>query len=276
MSRVRDPHIIHHWYRDARGERKETKTFYLRFHHHGKEYFLPTGTTSYAQAAAKLKAVYGRLGKGEVVGPPRDRLRFEDLTALIIADYRNQHRKSLHSMMAALKVLGGFFAGWKASAITHQALQRYVDARRALGRADGTIKVELAILHKAFALGAKDGVATPPIFPTIKAADARSGFFEWPEYQKLLAELPPWVQPVVSFLYLTGWRVGEVLGLTWAQVDFAGGVVRLEPGTTKNGAAREFPFRQHLELETLLLLQRERTKALGACRGADHPPGLPS
>jgi hypothetical protein len=215
MSRGRDPNIVRHWYRDARGARKETKTWYLRFHHAGREHFLATGTESYARAAAILKETYARLGKGEVVGPRRDRLRFEDLAALITADYRNQHRKSAHSMLAALKVLGKFFAGWKATAITHQAIQRYVDQRRALGRADGTIKVELAILHRAFVLGARTGEATPPVFPSIAASHPRTGFFEWPEYQKLLAELPAWVAPVVTFLYYTGWRLGEALSLTW-------------------------------------------------------------
>jgi integrase len=261
MSRGRDPHIRRHWFRDSRGNRKETKTWYLRFHHNGKEYFLPTGTESYPKAAQILKETYARLGKGEVVGPQRDRLRFEDLAALITADYRNQGRKSLHSMTAALKRLGEVFAGWKASAITHQALQRYVDTRRAQGRADGTIRVELAVLRRSFHLAARTGQGSVPVFPTVKAADPRTGFFEWEEYQAVLQELPPWVQPVVTFLYYTGWRLGEVLGLTWAQVDFSGGVVRLEAGTTKNGAAREFPFARHLELAALLQAQRERTKA---------------
>jgi hypothetical protein len=34
----------------------------------------------------------------------------------------------------------------------------------------------------------------------------------------------------------------EVMALTWAQVDFAGGIVRLEPDTAKSGEGRTFPF----------------------------------
>ena len=54
--------------------------------------------------------------------------------------------------------------------------------------------------------------------------------------------LPEPLRVLVRFLYMTGWRVGEALGLTWAGVDFTNGVVRLEPGVTKNREGREFPF----------------------------------
>ncbi len=47
----------------------------------------------------------------------------------------------------------------------------------------------------------------------------------------------------VQFMFITGWRSrSEVLPLTWAQVDFQGGFVRLEPGTTKNNEGRAFPL----------------------------------
>jgi integrase len=43
------------------------------------------------------------------------------------------------------------------------------------------------------------------------------------------------------FAYITGWRVtSEILPLTWAQVDFDAGTVRLDEGTTKSGAGRTF------------------------------------
>src|SRR5262249_49118008 len=63
----------------------------------------------------------------------------------------------------------------------------------------------------------------------------------------------------VRFAYLTGWRRGEIAGLTWRQVDFVAGVVRLEPGTTKNGEGRSFPFRSFPQLAALFRRQKERT-----------------
>jgi integrase len=43
----------------------------------------------------------------------------------------------------------------------------------------------------------------------------------------------------MTFAYYTGWRMAsEILKLTWSQVDFEAGTVRLEAHTTKNEEAR--------------------------------------
>ncbi len=78
----------------------------------------------------------------------------------------------------------------------------------------------------------------------------------------VLGHLSDDIGALVEFLYLTGWRVGEALPLTWAQVDFRAQVIRLEPGTTKNSEGRTFPFSTFPELAALLHRQREATKAL--------------
>ncbi len=67
----------------------------------------------------------------------------------------------------------------------------------------------------------------------------------------------------MEFAYLTGWRVpSEILPLEWRQVDFAGGTVRLDPGTTKNDDGRLFPFDVLPALVKLLELQQRRRVAL--------------
>ena len=61
--------------------------------------------------------------------------------------------------------------------------------------------------------------------------------------------------------YLTGWRVeSEVLTRQWPHVDFNGGWLRLEPGQSKNGEGRSFPFTP--DLRAILETQRERVKAI--------------
>jgi integrase len=42
----------------------------------------------------------------------------------------------------------------------------------------------------------------------------------------------------VTFGYKTGWRVSEITGLTWNKVDRFNGVVRIEPGKSKNKEGR--------------------------------------
>ena len=110
-----------------------------------------------------------------------------------------------------------------------------------------------------------------PVFPTIAVQNARVGFFEETELQAVLAELPEDVRPLVRFLSLTGWRVSEAKSLRWSQVDHAGGVIRLEVGSTKTGAGRVFPHAALPALASLIRSQRERTSALERERGVLIP-----
>lgn len=87
-----------------------------------------------------------------------------------------------------------------------------------------------------------------------------------------MAELPADLRPVAEFAYLTGWRIpSEVLRLTWAQVDFAAGVVQLEVRSTKNDEGRTFPFDALPALHRRLKRQRARTKALERATGRIIP-----
>ncbi len=123
-----------------------------------------------------------------------------------------------------------------------------------------------------FTLAHRSGkvLARPPI-PTLQVRNTRSGFFEDSELRALLPELPEYLRPFVEFAYLTGWRANEARTLTWRQVDFATGIVRLEPGTTKNDEGREFPFGLIPELAALLEDQQARTSAFERESGAMVP-----
>jgi integrase len=77
--------------------------------------------------------------------------------------------------------------------------------------------------------------------------------------EALLLHLGDKYAAMTRFAAITGWRKEEVRSLTWKQVDFAVGEVRLEVGTTKNGRGRIFPFAASPPLEALLREQREMT-----------------
>jgi integrase len=52
----------------------------------------------------------------------------------------------------------------------------------------------------------------------------------------------PWLLPIVTTAMEAGMRLGEVLGLTWEQIDLSRGVIRLE--RTGNERRPELPIRQ--------------------------------
>jgi integrase len=159
-----------------------------------------------------------------------------------------------------------FGADCRATAISAARLTAYPSERKEQGKALATINTELAALRRGFNLAVEKGLlAFTPKFPTIKLNNARQGFFEEADYHAVRSKLPDYLQPVIEVAYYTGWRVrSELLPLTWDRVDLDAGVIRLDPGTTKNNEGRTFPYRQAgvtvlPELEAVLQLQRART-----------------
>lgn len=108
-----------------------------------------------------------------------------------------------------------------------------------------------------------------PHIPMLAEDNIRSGFFERDEFERVRACLPPALRSVVTYAYLTGWRIpSEVLPLQWRQVDLKAGTVRLDPGTTKNKDGRLFPFGNHLpELRQVLEEQRRLTTEVETAHG---------
>src|SRR5688500_18508495 len=91
----------------------------------------------------------------------------------------------------------------------------------------------------------------------LEERNTRKGFFELEMIHTVLAHLPPSLQPVIEFAYITGWRIpSEVSTLEWRQVDFKGpGEVRLDSETTKNREGRVFPMTD--DLRRLLEAQQQ-------------------
>ena len=86
---------------------------------------------------------------------------------------------------------------------------------------------------------------TVPGFPDrLRENPPRQGFFEHPEYLAVRAHLPaPW-QDILDLAYYSGWRKQEILGLTWDEIDMAGGVIRLSPARSKTLVGRILPISQ--------------------------------
>jgi integrase len=80
----------------------------------------------------------------------------------------------------------------------------------------------------------------------------------------------PQGQPIVTFAYITGWRIAsEVLPLQWRHVDFKSGEIRLDAGTTKNREGRVFKMTD--DLRTLLNERQRSTKELERKHGKIIP-----
>ena len=172
------------------------------------------------------------------------------LGALIDAylqDYQVRQFRSVSTARGRVAHLTAFFGrAARAAALTTYQIRQYQLARRAAGAATGTINRETSALHRMGTLAVHWGwLDTVPGFPDrLRENPPRQGFFEHPEYLAVRAHLPaPW-QDILDLAYYSGWRKQEILGLTWEEIDEAGGVIRLAPARSKTLVGRVLPISQ--------------------------------
>ncbi len=140
-------------------------------------------------------------------------------------------------------------------------MRDYGGLRLEEGAARATINNELAALGRMLTLAARDGrLPARPAVPKLRVDNARSGFVEPADFDALCAALPARLVPPTRFAYLSGWRRGEVIGLTWRQVDLATGSIRLEATQSKNGEGRILAFAPDTPLDALLRAQHTKRR----------------
>ena len=248
--------------------------WWVQYCHRGKVYRESSHSTVRADATRLLKRRLGEIGQGRLIGPVVERTTFEDLARMLAEDYRVNGRKSLPRVLQLVAHLREFFGLSQAVDITPDRITAYIRWRQEAKPhpRPATIRNEVAALGRMFTLAYRAGkVPVRPPIPTIEVRNTRTGFFEDHELREVLKHLPRYLRPFVEFAYDTGWRRGEIRLLTWRQVDFRTGMVRLEPGTTKNDEGRTFPFAVLPRLVELLRVQREETLALERERGVIIP-----
>ena len=205
-----------------------------------------------------------------------------DLSDAYLQDYQVRQFRSHSTARGRVAHLTAFFGrAARAAALTTHQIRQYQLARRAAGAATGTINRETSALHRMGTLAVHWGwLDTVPGFPDrLRENPPRQGFFEHPEYLAVRAHLPaPW-QDVLDLAYYSGWRKNEILGLTWEEIDGAGGVIRLSPARSKTLVGRILPISQPIA-EALARRRARRgpdtARLCAAARAQATRPGRPA
>ncbi len=204
---------------------------------------------------------------------PRRNIRVDELLDDVFADYKDRGHKSLENTEARWKLhLAKHFTRLRACDLTTAHLRRYITARREQEEASAaTINRELALLRRAFKLGAEatpPKVTTVPHFPMLRESDARHGFVESAQYDRLAAECSKiglWMRAIFEAGYAFGWRLHELTGkpgLLVEQVNLIDNTIRLHPGSTKNDLGREVQMTPTVrELLTMAVHGKKKPKA---------------
>jgi integrase len=263
------------------------KLWYLKYKGtDGKTYVESSGLDNKEKAKKELRKKLAKIDEGVPITPAVGRMTFEDASKDISLDYNTKGRKSIKVMERRVRkhLLPFFGKNRRMTTIDSGLVKAYVAKRQAdviqtrkahwETDADGNqvfieaqhkpvsnaeINRELTTLRRMFSLAIKnERLMHQPYIGLLAESQPRQGFFESDEIDELARHLPDEIAAVARYMFITGWRVGEVLKLEWSRVDFHGrGYVRLASGTTKSGAPRVFPMTIALRA---LLERRDRLK----------------
>jgi integrase len=112
-----------------------------------------------------------------------------------------------------------------------------------------TVNREIACLKTIFNKAIKNGKAERnPVqgVKLLKENNERDRILTLEEYARLMACCSPHLKSIIKVAYHTGMRQGEILNLTWGQVDLKDGFIKLNPENTKTNEGRLVPLTEEL------------------------------
>jgi len=222
-------------YRQAR-----SSFWWIGYPQNGRYVRESSGSTKKWEAEQLLRRRLAEAEMGYLPQPRRVLVR--DLADALLVEYRLNRKSAAWAELVWRVHLQPRFGDMRASALTTDALNQYIELRQVEGAANGTINRELAILKRMFNLAPRSTpprVPHVPLFPKLKEPPARSGFINPADYEHLRDSCHElWLRAMIALAYTFGFRQSELLSMRVRQVDLTTRTIRLEPGTTKNDEGR--------------------------------------
>jgi len=228
---------------------KRGSVWWIAFYHRGREIREstvtlkpPQGAESESQAQKCLKRRLTEIHSGRFI-PDEEKLTFEEMVKDLENDYHVNSRRSLSTVLNHVRHLREFFGLDRAIDITPDRVRAYQVHRLEEKASHATVNREVACLGRMLTLALNAGkLSRRPRLQMLEGERVRQGFLEHGDFLVLLSKLPDHLKPVVEFLYLSGWRKGEVLKLEWRDADLQGRVIRLRIENSKNKERRVLPL----------------------------------
>jgi integrase len=232
-------------YRDRKtGEKRAARFYWIKYRVNGRSIQENTHSDKKSVANQLVRRRLGEVDAGRWTGPKVQKTTIPEIMSDLFRNYRINGKKSLTlAEQRWRRHLEPFFGKMRAIEVTTDALARYIDRRQSEDAENGTINRELALLRRAFYLAFRSNprkVYEVPTFTKLEENAARKGFVTYEQYDKLCRNCrEPWLRALIAADYSFGFRAGELKGLRVRQVDLLARTITLDPGTTKNGKARE-------------------------------------
>jgi integrase len=225
---------------------QRSKVYWIKYYSKGQPVYESSRSVRAEDAERLLRKRLGEIATGAYRGIAAERTTLDELFDLVVADYRENGKRSIDDLLSRLKLhLRPRLGKLRAADFGSAEVRRYKAARRNEKAEAATINRELSILKRAFSLGSRHDpplvLHNPPV-EKIPENNIRTGFLEQPDYERLLAELPPYLKPALVIAYHTGCRLGEVMSLEWSDVNLRSGEIVIRAENSKGKKHRTLPI----------------------------------
>jgi integrase len=231
-----------------------SRFFYAQFYRDGRQVRVSTKTDVKAKALASLRKLIGDSERGVTPESDLKKIKYEQLRAGLLGNYRHAGRKSLQTLADGSETINGlpaldeFFKGKSVTQITSASVGEFIRWRKGQDAniSNDTVNGSLRLLRRMLTIAYEDEkISRVPKIRLLPNSPARKGFLPPESFDKLIAELPANLKPLVTFLYHSGVRLGEARQIEWAQVQWSDAdddaLIVLEDEQTKNGEPRIIP-----------------------------------
>jgi hypothetical protein len=190
-------------------------------------------------AEIRLSEIHRALIEGRHVHKDKNaRIMFDALCHWYLDLAEIKAKKSYRRDQFLIRALKAFFSGRAVKDITISAVQTYRQKRLSENSyhkhatRPATVNREMACLKHMLYLAEEDGKIEALPFTKLKILkenNVRNRLLSDEEYHRLIAHCPPHTARIVKMGYFKAMRQGEILHLTWDEVDLKNGVVRPKP-----------------------------------------------
>jgi integrase len=234
------------------------RAWWIEYYDHDKRLRRERIGPNKASAEQRYRKVMSARTEGRYIKKSPDaRTLFKDLAAWYLDLPEVKVKRSYDRDRLTMNKLIPFFGDRLLKDITPAQVEAYRQKRLSepSGRtpttltAPATVNREIACFKTIFSKAMKNGKAerTPAQgIKLLKEHNERDRVLSQEEYARLLAHCSAHLKPIVKVAYHTGMRQGEILNLTWGQVDLKEGFIRLRPEDTKTNEGRLVPLNHKL------------------------------
>ena len=236
------------------GVRKRNKKWWVDFCFNQSRYRRPSPHNSKDGALAYESVLKQRLARGEPLDPPEERtIIFKHFARDWFETYvknNNKHSEIAGKEMILRVHLVPYFGRRKLNEIKNLDVEKYKAKKIDQELAPKTINNQLAVLKKAFQCAVEWGeIEKRPILKYLKVPPQKYDFLTPEECRQLLGAASGDYRSMIAVALGTGLRFGELIALTWEDVDFKIGELTIRQayargvlGSTKSNRIRLIPM----------------------------------